>query len=89
MRRLPSAGTAATFSSCRYLFYELGMALSILIMVSLLLYLRCAARKLTAPRLWIGILNLCSSFFKYLPALLELGQRVKRQYDLKARSSCR
>ena len=41
-------------------------------------------RKATAPRLWIGIaLNLLPlAFFKYLPALLELGPAGSWPYEL-------
>src|SRR5436190_14553066 len=45
----------------------------------------CALRrKVTTPRLWIGIaLNLLPlAFFKYFPVLLELGPAGSWQYDL-------
>jgi len=88
-RRLPSTkGRQILLLAASYLFYAnwgLGF-LSILIISSLLNYTcGCALRrKVTAPRLWIGIaLNLLPlAFFKYLPVLLELGPAGSWQYDL-------
>lgn len=87
--RLPSIkGRQILFLAASYLFYAnwgIGF-LSILIISSLMNYTcGCALRrKGTAPRLWIGIaLNLLPlAFFKYLPALLELGPAGSWQYDL-------
>src|SRR5262245_10860853 len=87
--RLPSIkGRQILFLAASYLFYAnwgLGF-LSILIISSLLNYTcGCALRrKVTAPRLWIGIvLNLLPlAFFKYLPELLGLGSAGSWQYDL-------
>src|SRR6058998_3077863 len=64
-----------------YLFYgNWGIGfLAALIMSSLMNYIcgRALRRKVTAPRLWIGIaVNLLPlAFFKYLPQLLELGPK--------------
>jgi alginate O-acetyltransferase complex protein AlgI len=78
--RLPSIkGRQLLFLAASYLFYAtwgIGF-LSILIISSLMNY-TCGwalRRKVTVPRLWIGIaLNLLPlAFFKYLPVLLELG----------------
>jgi alginate O-acetyltransferase complex protein AlgI len=87
--RLPSTrGRQILFLAASYLFYaNWGMGfLSILIISSLMNYTcGCALRrKMTAPRLWIGIaLNLLPlAFFKYLPVLLELGPAGSWQYDL-------
>src|SRR5437762_3902051 len=87
--RLPSVkGRQLLFLAASYLFYaHWGMGfLSILIISSLMNYTcGCALRrKVTAPRLWIGIaLNLLLlAFFKYLPGLLELGPAGSWQYDL-------
>jgi alginate O-acetyltransferase complex protein AlgI len=87
--RLPSIkGRQILFLAASYLFYAnwgIGF-LSILIISSLMNYTcGCALRrKVTAPRLWIGIaLNLLPlAFFKYLPVLLELGPAGSWQYDL-------
>jgi alginate O-acetyltransferase complex protein AlgI len=87
--RLPSIkGRQVLFLAASYLFYAnwgLGF-LSILIISSLMNYAwGCALRrKVTVPRLWIGIaLNLLPlAFFKYLPVLLELGPADSWQYDL-------
>src|SRR5215813_14336458 len=87
--RLPSTkGRQILLLAASYLFYAnwgLGF-LSILIISSLLNYTcGCALRrKVTAPRLWIGIaLHLLPlAFFKYLPVLLELGPVGSWQYDL-------
>src|SRR5713101_4350417 len=71
-----------------YLFYgNWGIGfLAALIMSSLMNYVCGLAlrRKVTAPRLWIGIaVNLLPlAFFKYLPPLLELGPTGSWQYDL-------
>src|SRR5215813_2039037 len=78
--RLPSTkGRQILFLAASYLFYAswgIGF-LSILIISSLMNYAYgCVLRrKVTVPRLWIGIaLNLLPlAFFKYLPVLLELG----------------
>ena len=87
--RLPSTGgRQLLFLAASYLFYaNWGMGfLSILIISSLMNYTcGCALRrKVTAPRLWIGIaLNLLPlAFFKYLPEFLELGPAGSWQYDL-------
>src|SRR6266478_5129461 len=87
--RLPSVrGRQILLLAASYLFYAnwgIGF-LSILIISSLMNYTcGCALRrKVTAPRLWIGIaLNLLPlAFFKYLPVLLELGPAGSWQYDL-------
>src|SRR5437867_5996768 len=87
--RLPSTkGRQILLLAVSYLFYAnwgIGF-LSILIISSLMNYTwGCALRrKVTAPRLWIGIaLNLLPlAFFKYLPVLLELGPAGSWQYDL-------
>ena len=87
--RLPSVrGRQVLFLAASYLFYAnwgIGF-LSILIISSLMNYTcGCALRrKVTAPRLWIGIaLNLLPlAFFKYLPVLLEFGPAGSWQYDL-------
>src|SRR5712692_10325054 len=71
-----------------YLFYaNWGVGfLAALILSSLMNYICGSAlrRKVTAPRLWIGIaVNLLPlAFFKYLPPLLELGLAGSWQYDL-------
>src|SRR5437867_3629162 len=78
--RVPSTkGRQILLLAVSYLFYAnwgIGF-LSILIINSLMNYTwGCALRrKVTVPRLWIGIaLNLLPlAFFKYLPVLLELG----------------
>jgi alginate O-acetyltransferase complex protein AlgI len=87
--RLPSTkGRQILLLAASYLFYaNLGIGfLSILIISSLMNYTCGYAlrRKVTAPRLWIGIaLNLLPlAFFKYLPGLLELGPAGSWQYDL-------
>jgi D-alanyl-lipoteichoic acid acyltransferase DltB (MBOAT superfamily) len=87
--RLPSTkGRQMLFLAASYLFYaNAGIGfLSILIISSLMNYTcGCALRrKVTAPRLWVGIaLNLLPlAFFKYLPGLLELGPAGSWQYDL-------
>jgi alginate O-acetyltransferase complex protein AlgI len=89
--RMPSTrGRQVLFLAASYLFYaNWGMGfLAILIISSLMNYIwGCALRrKVTAPRLWIGIaLNLLPLvFFKYLPELLELGLEPAglRQYNL-------
>ncbi len=87
--RLPSTkGRQILFLAASYLFYAtwgIGF-LSILIISSLMNYTcGCALRrKVTAPRLWIGIaLNLLPlAFFKYLPVLLELGPAGSWHDDL-------
>ena len=87
--RLPSTkGRQLFFLAASYLFYAnwgIGF-LSILIISSLMNYIcGCALRrKVTAPRLWIGIaLNLLPlAFFKYLPVLLELGPAGSWHDDL-------
>src|SRR5262245_42124250 len=86
--RLPSIkGRQILFLAASYLFYaNWGMGfLSILIISSMMNY-ACGCvlrRKATASRLWIGIaLNLLPlAFFKYLPALLELGPAGSWQYE--------
>src|SRR5215471_9158996 len=87
--RLPSTkGRQLLFLAASYLFYAnwgIGF-LSILIISSLMNY-TCGCvlrRKVTVPRLWIGIaLNLLPlAFFKYLPVFLELGSAGSWQYDL-------
>jgi alginate O-acetyltransferase complex protein AlgI len=87
--RLPSIkGRQLLLLAASYLFYvNWGIGfLSILIISSLMNY-ACGwalRRKVTAPRLWIGIaLNLLPlAFFKYLPGFLELGPAGSWQYDL-------
>ena len=87
--RLPSTkGRQLLFLAASYVFYAnwgIGF-LSILIISSLVNYTYgCALhRKVTAPRLWIGIaLNLLPlAFFKYLPVLLGLGPAGAWPYDL-------
>ena len=86
--RLPSTkGRQILFLAASYVFYATASYLfyanwgidflSILIISSLMNYTcGCALRrKVTATRLWIGVaLNLLPlAFFKYLPALLDLG----------------
>jgi alginate O-acetyltransferase complex protein AlgI len=87
--RLPSiTGRQLLFLAASYLFYATwGMGfLSLLILSSLMNYLcgQALRRKVTAPRLWIGIaLNLLPlAFFKYLPAVLALGPAGSWQEDL-------
>src|SRR5438132_3140693 len=87
--RLPSTkGRQILFLAASYLFYATWgiVFLSLLIISSLMNYTcGCALRrKVTAPRLWIGVaLNLLPlAFFKYLPVLLELGPAGSWQYDL-------
>jgi alginate O-acetyltransferase complex protein AlgI len=87
--RLPSIkGRQLLLLAASYLFYvNWGIGfLSLLIISSLMNYICGYAlrRKVTAPRLWIGVvLNLLPlAFFKYLPVLLELGPAGAWQYDL-------
>jgi alginate O-acetyltransferase complex protein AlgI len=87
--RLPSTrGRQILLLAASYLFYAnwgIGF-LSLLIISSLMNYTwGCALRrKVTAPRLWIGIaLNLLPlAFFKYLPVILELGPAGSWQDEL-------
>src|SRR5213593_5062299 len=71
-----------------YLFYGIwGIGFLVALIMSSLMNYVCGLalrRKVTAPRLWIGIaVNLLPlAFFKYLPPLLELGPAGSWQYDL-------
>ena len=81
-------GRQLLFLAASYLFYaNYGLGFLSLLIISSLMNYACGLalrRKVTAPRLWIGIaLNLLPlAFFKYLPALLELGPAGSWQYDL-------
>src|SRR5205823_12477094 len=71
-----------------YLFYaNWGIGFLFILIISSLMNYTCGCalrRKVTAPRLWLGIaLNLLPlAFFKYLPVLLELRPAGSWQYDL-------
>lgn len=87
--RLPSVkGRQLLFLAASYLLYaNWGIDFLFILVASSLLNYACGwvlRRKMTAPRLWLGIaLNLLPlAFFKYLPALLDLGPEGSWQYDL-------
>lgn len=87
--RLPSVkGRQLLFLAASYLLYaNWGIGFLLILIVSSLMNYGCGwalRRKVTAPRLWLGIaLNLLPlAFFKYLPALLDLGPEGSWQYDL-------
>jgi alginate O-acetyltransferase complex protein AlgI len=87
--RLPSTkGRQLLFLAASYVFYtQWGIGFLSLLIISSLMNYTCGCalqRKVTAPRLWIGIaLNLLPlAFFKYLPVLLELGPEGSWHYEL-------
>ena len=87
--RLPSVkGRQLLFLAASYLLYaNWGIDFLFILVASSLLNYACGwvlRRKVTAPRLWLGVaLNLLPlAFFKYLPALLDLGPEGSWQYDL-------
>src|SRR6266446_6597687 len=87
--RLPSTkGRQILFLAASYLFYaNWGIGFLAMLIISSLMNYTCGCalrRKVTAPRLWIGIaLNLLPlAFFKYLPVLLELGPAGSWHDDL-------
>jgi alginate O-acetyltransferase complex protein AlgI len=86
---LPSMkGRQALFLAASYLLYaSWGIGFLAVLIVSSLMNYACGLalrRKATAARLWLGIgLNLLPlAFFKYLPALFELGPTGSWEYDL-------
>jgi len=78
--RLPSVkGRQILFLAASYFFYaSWGIGFLLILIISSLMIYACGCalrRKVTAPRLWLGIaLNLLPlAVFKYLPVLLEVG----------------
>jgi len=88
--RLPSIkGRQLLFLAASYLLYAYwGIGFLLILIGSSLMNFACGSvlrRKVTAPRLWFGVvLNLLPlAFYKYLPpVLLELGLAGSWQYDL-------
>src|SRR5690349_14775518 len=88
--RLPSIkGRQLLFLAASYLLYAYwGIGFLLILIISSLMNYACGwalRRKVTAPRLWFGVvLNLLPlAFYKYLPpVLLELGLAGSWQYDL-------
>ena len=86
---LPSIkGRQVLFLAASYLLYAYwGLGFLLILIISSLMNYVCGSalrRKVTALRLWLGVtLNILPlAFYKYLPALLELGPAGSWEYDL-------
>lgn len=81
-------GRQILFLAASYLVYaNWGLSFLLILIASSLMNYACGValrRKPTAPRLWLGVtLNLLPLvFYKYLPALLDLGQVGSWEYEL-------
>jgi len=87
--RLPSIkGRQLLFLAASYLLYAYwGIGFLLILIISSLMNYACGyvlRRKVTAPRLWCGVLlNLLPlAFYKYLPVLLDFGPAGSWEYDL-------